>query len=315
IISKIYLNPIRHQISDVGGIIILSDFTYGVLSGIASSLLFSLNTVITRRGVYEGNVFEAVAYATLFGIPMFFTSAYLAGEIGFLLNPKIEFIMIFIMAGILHFILGRYLYYKSIHLSGATIATPIVTLTQVFAVIFAFILLGEEVDILKGIGIILSLSGITYISLSHLREVRYIKGILIGLSTTLVFAASTNLVRYGLTIAPYPHTGLFISYLASAPTLISFKIHKDRISNVDSETRKYLIYSGVTVNLGQMFRYIALAFIGVTVLSPLYGIMPIEVLLLSYLIIRRYERLTKEVIISNIIVSIGVLLVILSGYV
>jgi len=131
----------------------------------------------------------------------------------------------------------------------------------------------------------------------------------------LVFAASTNLVRYGLTIAPYPHTGLFISYLASAPTLISFKIHKDRISNVDSETRKYLIYSGVTVNLGQMFRYIALAFIGVTVLSPLYGIMPIEVLLLSYLIIRRYERLTKEVIISNIIVSIGVLLVILSGYV
>ncbi len=293
----------------------MSDFTYGVLAGVTSSILFSLNTVITRRGVYEGNVFEAVAYATLFGIPMFLASTYLTGEMDFLLNPDPIFVAIFIIAGLLHFILGRYLYYKSIHLSGATIATPIVTLTQVFAVLFAILLLNETVNLVKGIGILLALSGITYISLSNLKNVRYFKGILIGLASTLVFAASTNLVRYGLSIAPYPHTGLLISYVASAPTLISFKMHRDRINKVSSETKRYLIYSGFTVNLGQMFRYIALAFIGVTVLSPLYGLMPIEVLLLSYLIIRKYERLTKDVIASNIIVTAGVMLVILSGYV
>ncbi len=293
----------------------MNDFTYGVIAGITSSMLFSLNTVITRRGVYEGNVFEAVAYATLFGIPMFLASTYLSGELDFLLNPDPTFIVIFVIAGFLHFIFGRYLYYKSIHLSGATIATPIVTLTQVFAVLFAILLLNETVNLVKGLGILLALSGITYISLANLKNVRYFKGILIGLLSTIVFAASTNLVRYGLSIAPYPHTGLLISYIASAPTLISFKMHRDRINRVSSETKRYLIYSGLTVNLGQMFRYIALAFIGVTVLSPLYGLMPIEVLLLSYLIIRRYERLTRDVIISNIVVTSGVMLVILSGYV
>jgi len=293
----------------------LIDFTYGVLAGVTSSILFSLNTVITRRGVYEGNVFEAVAYATLFGIPMFLISAYLTGEINFLLNPDPTFTLIFFLAGLLHFILGRYLYYKSIHLSGATIATPIVTLTQVFAVLFAIILLNETVNLIKGLGILLALSGITYISLSNLKNVKYFKGIAIGIASTLVFAASTNLVRYGLSLAPYPHTGLFISYVASAPTLLSFKLHRDRMNKLSSETRKYLVYSGITVNLGQMFRYIALAFIGVTILSPLYGLMPLEVLLLSYIIIRKYERLTKDVIISNVIVTLGVMLVILSGYV
>ncbi len=293
----------------------MNDFTYGVIAGVTSSMLFSLNTVITRRGVYEGNVFEAVAYATLFGIPMFLASTYLSGELDFLLNPDPTFIAIFVIAGFLHFIFGRYLYYKSIHLSGATIATPIVTLTQVFAVLFAIFLLNETVNLVKGLGILLALSGITYISLANLKNVRYFKGILIGLLSTIVFAASTNLVRYGLSIAPYPHTGLLISYIASAPTLISFKMHRDRINKVSSETKKYLVYSGLTVNLGQMFRYIALSFIGVTVLSPLYGLMPIEVLLLSYLIIRRYERLTRDVIISNIVVTAGVMLVILSGYV
>ncbi len=293
----------------------MSDFTLGVLSGITSSLLFSLNTVITRKGVYEGNVFEAVAYATLFGIPMFLVSTYLTGEYRFFENPNIMFILIFLLAGILHFILGRYLYYKSIHLSGANVATPVVSLTQVFAVIFAVIFLSEGVSILKGVGILLALSGITYMSISNLKNVKIFKGIIVALASTLVFATSTNLVRFGLNIAPYPHTGLLISYLASSPTLISFKMHKDRMENIDTNLRRFLIYSGLTVNLGQMFRYIALTFIGVTVLSPLYGLMPIQVLLLSYIVIRKYEKWSFDVLLANVVVTLGVMLVILSGYV
>ena len=287
----------------------------GVLTGITSSIVFSINTVITRRGVYGGNVFEAVAYATLYGIPMFLATSYLFNEIRYLLNPNPLFIIIFLTAGILHFILGRYLYYKSIHLSGATVATPIVTLTQVFAVLFAIVFLHESIPLLKGIGIVCALSGVTYLAYINLKDVRYFKGILIGILSTMVFASSTNLVRYGMTLAPYPNVGLLLSYIASSPTLLSFYIHRKRLNNLNPMMRRYLSYSGLTVNLGQLFRYLALTFIGVTVLSPIYGLMPIEVLALSYLVNRKYEKLTFEIAVANIVVTLGVSLVIMSGYV
>ena len=289
-------------------------FTIGVLSGITSSIVFSINTVITRRGVYEGNVFEAVAYATLFGIPMFLISSYLAGEMKYIMVLNPTFIYIFLFAGFLHFILGRYLYYKSIQLSGATVATPIVTLTQVFAVMFAIIFLRENVSLLKGVGILLALSGVSYLAYINLKNVTMFKGVIIGILSTIVFATSTNLVRYGLTTSQYPHLGLLISYLASSPTLLSFYLHRERLSNLETSLKRYLAYSGLTVNLGQLFRYLALSFIGVTVLSPIYGLMPIEVLVLSYLVNRKYENLTPPIIISNFLVTLGVIIVIYSGY-
>jgi len=293
----------------------LEPYTAGVLMGFSSAFFFTLNTVITRRGVYTGHVFEAVAYATLFGIPMFLLAAVVMGEVEALLNPDPLFIAIFSSAGVLHFILGRYMYYKAIQLSGATSATPIVTLTQVSAIAIAILILGEDVGLLKGLGILVSTLGVILLAYTHLENVTYLKGVVIGLSSTLIFAISTNLVRYGVVNYPYPYAGLFISYLSSLPTLASFYIHKERIREMDRATLKYLVYSGLTVNLGQLFRYLSLVFIGVTVLSPIFSTMPIQVLILSHLFNRKYEEITSSVILSNIIITLGVSLVVLSGYV
>ncbi len=289
--------------------------TIGILLGFTSALFFTLNTVITRRGVITGHVFEAVAYATLFGIPMFLAMAIAMGEHEVLLNPDPMFIAVFASAGMLHFILGRYMYYKAIQLSGATSATPIVTLTQISAIAIAIIVLGEEVNLVKGLGILVSTAGVLILAYTHLENVRYLKGVVIGLLSTVVFAVSTNLVRYGVTHYPYPYAGLFISYLSSLPTLASFYIHRDRRTEITRETLKYLIYSGFTVNLGQLFRYLALVFIGVTILSPIFSTMPIQVLILSHLFNRKYEEITGPVILSNIVITVGVTLVVLSGYV
>ncbi len=292
----------------------LEGYALGIGLGFASSLFFTLNTVITRRGVVEGHVFEAVAYATLFGIPMFLVATLLAGELGVLLSPDPGFLAVFTAAGLLHFILGRYLYYKAIQLTGATSATPVVTLTQISAILIAVFILGETVNLVKGLGIIISTAGVLLLAYTHLENVGYLRGIVIGLLSTVVFAVSTNLVRYGLTNYPYPYAGLFISYLASLPTLISFHVHRDRMERASREVITYYIVSGITVNLGQLFRYLALLFIGVTVLSPIFSTMPLQVLLLSYLINRRYEEITGPVIMANATITLGVTLVVLSGF-
>ncbi len=51
-----------------------------------------------------------------------------------------------------------------------------------------------------------------------------------------------------------------------------------------------------------------------TVLSPIFSTMPLQVLLLSYLINRRYEEITGPVIMANATITLGVTLVVLSGF-
>jgi len=292
----------------------MSIYILGVSYALLSAIFFSLNSVVTRRGVYEGNVYEAVSASIIVGIPIFFLASIFSGEFT-LGSIDMDFYVLFIIVGILHFIIGRYLLYSSIHYIGAAASTPITGTTQVFAVIMAFLILRESINFLKGIGIILSISGILILITPYIRITEMKRGLFSALSATFFFATTSILIRYGLSIYHRPYTAILISYLSAILIFFSPSNRrlKESIKNLDRNILIYILIAAFLVDIGQLLRYCALSIVEVSIVSPIFSSIPIQVLIYSYLINRRYEEIDRWKILSTGIITIGVVLVILSG--
>ena len=293
----------------------IGNYVYGIIFGVTSSILFSLNSLVTRRGVYYGNVFEAVSMTVVLGIPIFLLAVLFRHELYDIYLISFRILIIFILVGILHFLVGRYLLYSSIHYIGAASSTPVVATTQVFAILMAIPLLKETLNLLKVIGIAFSISGIILLVYSHIRNRIMKRGIFLALSATFIFATTTILIRYGLGIYPRPIIAVLISYLAASTIFIHPSGRKSRelYSKLPYKTLIYIILAAIFVDLGQLFRYEALNNIEVSVLAPIMATIPIQVIVYSYLVNREYEEINRWNIMAALIVTLGVILVVYSG--
>ena len=291
----------------------MSLYLLGVSYAITSSILFAFNSVITRRGVYTGHIFEAVSITILVGIPLFLVASVFSHEIFKI--PGIYMIFIFALVGVLHFIVGRYLFYNSIHYIGASSSTSVIAVDQIFAVLIAIPILRERLNPVKTIGIFLSITGILILTYTHFGSIMMKKGVLLALSSALIFGLTPVLIRYGLSIFPKPYLAAFISYL-SASTIFLLPQGRNSRNSLENLSKKVLIYifiAALLVDFGQLLRYLALNYIEVSILSPIYGTISIQVVIYSYILNRKYEEVDIWKVISAIIISIGVILVVYSG--
>ena len=220
-------------------------------------------------------------------------------------------------AGIIHFLVGRFLNYTSIRLIGANKATAIARTSILYSVTFGVVLLNELLTIPLVLGILGIAGGVTLISIekegvgtkkqSGPAKVP-VRGILSGLSAGLCWAISAVLMKLGVTEIGSPFAAAFVSYLSTfliLAGLLSGKRQQEQLFKFHRSSLIPLSIAAVFTSGAQLFRFAALFHSPVSIVQPLLSTNVLYVLLFSFLLNRKIEVFTWKVIMGIVVTAAG----------
>ena len=237
-----------------------------------SAAFFGFNAVMMRRGVLTGTALQGLSFTLPLGA-LFFGITSLV-----LLTPEdIEVLdwtgaWYFIGAGIVHFLIGRYTNYKCTKAVGANIGGPIQQFTVVVSVVLAIWVLGESINWLGWIGIILLTVGPLAVAKEKKRskveklefEFKLLEGYAYGITSSICYGASPVLIALALEVSTWQLAlyGAFLGHVAASLVLLVIVLAFGLTSEIRATDKKnipFFMLSAVFVFLSQGLRYVALA--------------------------------------------------------
>ena len=259
---------------------------YGLGLAFTAGLFFGLSDTFVRAASVKLRPSQSLMISLIVGTPILWLAAAGSGE----LRVDTYAAFFFVAAGILNFIIGRYLFYLAITYSGATTASIATSPVVVFSSIFAWILLGEELTYKQVVGVVLVMIAVYLVynrpSGKPMHGGNSTIGVIAGLTSAIVFSVTSLLVRIG---AGYhggdPVGGAAISYTVAL--LIMFPVApKLSLGEVLSSRRSmyYMVLAAAVVSLAQLTRYKAFSQCRVAEVSVLISLFPIHTLLFSSLL-------------------------------
>ncbi len=300
----------------------------GAFFALCSAATFGFNTATVRRGVLVGTVFQAMAITVPIGVPLFVLAALVFGQFGAIWDFGWTATGYLALAGILHFVWGRYWNYRAVREMGANLSGAVQQISLVAALAFAMIILDEKLTVMRMIGIALVIFGPLIMTARRSRpkggddkkaksgfQPNMLAGYTAGLLATLGYGLSPTLVRAGLAESSASLAGGAISYTAATVALALILILPGRLAHVMAVPRsavKWFSLSGGFVFLAQMFRYLALAIAPVTVVTPIQRVSLVFRILLSTALNREHEVFDKRVVAGMVVSLMGALALTLS---
>ena len=183
----------------------------------------------------------------------------------------------FIGAGVMHFLIGRYTNYKCTKAVGANIGGPIQQFTVVVSVVLAIWVLGESINWLGWVGIVLLTVGPLAVAKEKKKskveklefEFKLIEGYAYGITSSICYGASPVLIALALEVSTWQLAlyGAFLGHVAASLVLLVIVLAfglTGEIRATDKKNIPFFMLSAVFVFLSQGLRYVALA------LAPVY---------------------------------------------
>jgi drug/metabolite transporter (DMT)-like permease len=300
----------------------------GAILGLASAGIFSFNSILVRRGMFRASANYFATLTVFTGPPFFLIIALLAGALGGTAQYSRQALFFWVVSGLVHFGLGRSWAYKSIQMVGANRSNIMTSLNPIVTVVLAVLVLGETLPFLMILGILFSLSGpLIIVMKEHGGRVRsqasgpsgkeadrriLFLGMMYGAGAAVFWGSSAIFIKLALNRGGSPLTGTLISYLAASlfisPSLLREKNRREMVE-ADRKSLQMALLSGLSTNVAQLFKFIALAYGSVIVVSLMSRTVPLWVLLLSFLFNRESESFSPWVIAGTFLLVAGTVLV------
>src|SRR3954465_9351508 len=273
------------------------------------------------------------------GLPLFFLAALATGNLTALMGFSPKALAALSAAGILHFVWGRYCNYRATRAIGTNLVAPIQQVNLIFTLFLAIWLLGEELTLLKVLGIALVLLGPSISMRSRRRtqekivsdekitaidaekpatfEPNYAEGVTFALLSATGYGFSPILVRVGLEGRGLGASlaGGLVAYMASTVVMGLVLLWPGRLRDLRAmkwESAKWFTLSGILVCLSQMFLYAAMSIAPVTVISPINRLSILFRLYFSRLLNPEHEMFGGGVIVGTLVSLMGALALALS---
>mgnify|MGYP006274327947 FL=1 len=276
----------------------------GALLALLSAASFGLNNAALRRGVLRGSVLQALTITVPMGAPLFALAALAFGALGGLTALPAASVFWFAVAGIVHFLLGRYGNYRATRAMGANLSGPVQQMSVLVSLVLALAFLGERLTPLSVLGIVLVVIG-PFVMLQGRKgaepvrtksgfEPDYGEGFVWGLVCAFGYGSSPLFIAWGLAGAGPAESllGGLISYGAAALALAALLLLPGRLAHarqIERGAAGWFVVSGLFVFVSQMFRYAALALAPVSVVAPIQRLSVVFRVLFSWLINRDHE--------------------------
>lgn len=284
----------------------------GLLAALFSSVSFGANHASARRGLARGDVYSGVLLTLALGTPAFFLLSWFTGELSHLSTLTPIAIAYFLLAGVLHFAIGRTLTYASLQHTGITRASPLLGTNSLYTVAFGVTFLGEPASARLVAAVVLVVGGVVLLSRQESgKENNQIaglnRGVFYSLIAGMIFGVTPLLVRAGLLIAPLPSTAALISYSIALSLFIAGLTIPSRRRLVTGGTLNMaLLAAAVSVNSGQILRYYALSLAPASLVSIVINAFPLFALVFAYPGRKGRETYSRTVLSGAALILTGV---------
>jgi uncharacterized membrane protein len=298
---------------------------------------FAFNNASIRRGVLSGSVSQAMAITVPIGVPIFLAAALALGSLGMVTRFSPASLLCLSLAGVMHFVWGRYCNYRATKAMGAILVAPVQQASMIFTLVLAIWILGETLTPLRMLGIVLVILGPS-ISLPNGKQKpapaadrtgsadaaaataatppafkpRYLEGYAYALLSSTGYGLSPILVRLGLEHGGIPASaaGGLVSYSAATAVFAVILLWPGQwrhVRLVKPEAAKWFTISGVFVCLSQMFRYMALAVAPVSVVTPIQRLSILFRIYFARMLNPEHEVFGGKILLGTIVSLLGTL--------
>ena len=271
-----------------------------------TAFCFGLNAVLVKRGMKESTpvtatlVIASVQVATLSVLTL-------------LDRPEFNWtaVIYFIVAGIGTAIFGRTLNYVSIDRIGVPISSSITGTNPLFTMVIATIFLGEHVSITTIIGSLLVVAGIVLMSGWGADARLNPRDLLLPLGSAFFYAASGIVRKAGLNMLPEPLLGAVVGAATSlvAYPLILRLIGRTGELRFTKNSLLWLIGGGLATTLAWVGMFTATQLGSISVVSAIIGANPLFGLILSALMLRDVEKITKQVAAGCLLIVVAMIVI------
>jgi drug/metabolite transporter (DMT)-like permease len=315
----------------------------GGFFALLAAVTFALNNASARRGVLTGTMAQAMAITVPIGVPLFFIATAATGHLASVWQFPLAAMVSLALAGIIHFVGGRYCNYRASRAMGANLVGPLQQVSLVLTLVLAVLVLGETLTPLRIVGIALVVLGpmLTMRADNEKRtrppratdqaespvekvesgqpafQVNYAEGVIFTLLSALAYGTSPILIRFGLGsggLGVSLAAGL-LGYAAATAIMLPMLLWPGWIRQVlavEGEAAKWFTLSGVTVCLSQMFLYMAFAVAPVSVVTPIQRLSIIVRIYFGQLLNPDHEVFGRKVYVGTAVSLVGALALSLS---
>ena len=221
----------------------------------------------------------------------------------------------FMAAGLVGTFLGRIFQYLGVERVGAARTEPVSRGSLIISTILAIYVLGEPIAAGHLVGIIILAIGILIIGYEMSREKnsttksgwRSWIDISLPFIAMFFFGLESPFGKIGLSEGTPVLVGLSVKFSTGLVAMAGYLFLTDRksIFPFRSKERNLYIVTGLLASAVHGLRYLSLSMSRVVVVDPFLSITPLFVLLLSYLFLRKLERITALLIFGSVLVVLG----------
>jgi transporter family protein len=288
----------------------------GPVFAILSAASFAVTQILVRKATYQSEEsFTPLAISMLVGTPIFLFLLALSGEWGELRSFTWQQYTLLSIAGLIHLMIARYLFFNSTRIIGANPTAAITRTSVIFSVIMGIVFLSESVTAQKIIAALLIMFGaiLTTTEITHNTFRISTRGLMMGLGTALCAAGSATLIRPVMVETDAIYAATFIMYVtAFIIIMVILFLRQQQRNHVIQQSRYTLLMlsiGAVFLVIGHIFRFSALQHSPVSVVQPIMATIVIFVLLFSWMVNRRIDVFNWRVIVGVVMVLAGVFLI------
>jgi len=284
----------------------------GVLWATASGVGFGVFQSVNRwaiRGIEDPYVSTfiqlAVATTTLVAASL------VSEDLSQLADASTEAIVLFAIAGIVHFVLGWVLLNVSQARIGASRTAPLITLTPLFGVLLAVVTLGELPSAAVLVAIVPIMAGAWILASRGGGDFAIERDSAFAFATAFMWALSAVLTVDALEGLDSPLLGVTLGLLAATITLGGMLVARDSLGAIRMIARDTLtlkLIAALVVAFATWFRLLALGDTDVAVVLAVNLVaVPVTLLLAPLMVGRHLEQADARVWLGGLLVIVGVL--------
>ncbi|PZC48311.1 MAG: Permease of the drug/metabolite transporter (DMT) superfamily/Uncharacterized membrane protein [Chloroflexi bacterium] len=317
----------------------------GPILGVLSAAGFALSNVFARRGVLGVPALQGIYVTVIAGVPLFVILAAATGQLFRLGDLTWEQNALLASSGLTQYIIGRYSGYRSIGALGANGSAPLLSLSALVAAGMGVLVLGEQMTVLKGVGVVLLIlapllmlrrpekkpsptpatppvtqpgGGGTPPGTSAVQTTgftrRQAEGYFFGIIMALGYGGSAVLVRSAIGGTDLAIGGALISYLAAAAVLLVILAIPGWSLNMRSMPRNsmiWFVFGTLSSFSSHTLRFLALGLAPVSVVIPIGQTQSAFVVIFSLAINRSTEIFNFRTIFAIGLSIVGAVILVL----
>lgn len=284
----------------------------GALLALAAAAMLGLNTAIVRRSVLRASAYDGIVISMALSVPLFAALALATGQLGRLGGFTGWEYAALAVGGVLNFLGGRMAQFYAIQAVGANLTAPMRVLSALFAAVLGVALLGEQVGLLRGVGIALliiaPLVAFARPPTVQLGTLSIARGIGFGLLSAATYGASTVLLRWALADSGLTMLGALVAHGAAVAVLaasLAIPARARSLRAIDPAAARMFVMVGLLMTGAQVLRFAALETADAAVVGPLTETMTFFGLAAAFAMNRRTEAFNPLVLLGMALAAAG----------